>query len=424
MSPPKITLLCLSLLAVLCGRAETGTDLFDDSVIHNIHLRVDPNDWETLRAKYLEDTYYRAHFTWKEISQEIGIRSRGRGSRSPIKPNLTLNFAKYDKKQTFQEQTAVYLKANNQDASAMREWIAFQLFERMGLPAPREAPARLYINGDYFGFYMIVEREDEQFLQRSFGENGGYLYEWDPADVYNFENLGADPKAYRKFLKLQSNQHEPDWANFIAMIQAINTTSDAEFISGISKYLDPKLYLTHVAIENVLAEGDGMVGGIFGMNNFDLYRFAGQTVYQFLAWDKDLSFTAAEWDILHGTQKNVLARRLLVFPEYREYYYSTLVKAASILGGVGGWADGEITRLYDLMGPIATNDPNKQCSNNGVLFPCGPIEFETEVKRMREFVAGRSAFVLTEAARAGFTGTQRADQLWPGRVPQSGPRSR
>jgi hypothetical protein len=63
----------------------------------------------------------------------------------------------------------------------------------MGFPAPREAPAQLYVNGQYFGFYTIVEHEDETFLQRNFGQSGGYLYEWEFADTYEFQNLGDDP---------------------------------------------------------------------------------------------------------------------------------------------------------------------------------------------------------------------------------------
>ena len=84
-----------------------------------------------------------------------------------------------------------------------------KFFRMMGFPAPREAPAQLYVNGQYFGFYMIVEHEDATFLQRNFGQSGGYLYEWQYADTYEFQNLGADPSLYAQFLELKTTRRLP-----------------------------------------------------------------------------------------------------------------------------------------------------------------------------------------------------------------------
>jgi CotH kinase protein len=74
---------------------------------------------------------------------DVGIR--GRGSRSPDKPNLDVNMDKFVKKQRFTGLGFFVLKANNQDSSLMHEALAFELFRKMGLPGPREAPARLYV---------------------------------------------------------------------------------------------------------------------------------------------------------------------------------------------------------------------------------------------------------------------------------------
>ena len=41
------------------------------------------------------------------------------------------------------------------------------LFARLGLPAPREAHTRLYVNGEYAGLYSIVEAVDKVFLDRA-----------------------------------------------------------------------------------------------------------------------------------------------------------------------------------------------------------------------------------------------------------------
>jgi len=43
-----------------------------------------------------------------------------------------------------------------------------------------------------------------------------------------------------------------------------------------------KAIMIHVAIENFLAEVDGIIGAYVGMNNFYLYRFERTTLFTFI----------------------------------------------------------------------------------------------------------------------------------------------
>jgi uncharacterized protein (TIGR03437 family) len=384
---------------------------FDDTVVQQINLTVGASDWTSLLLNYEADTYYGASFTWNGILEEVGIRQHGGGSRSGIKPNLDINFAYYSKKQTFLGLPFVNLKANNEDPSNLREWVSMKFFRMMGFPAPREAPAQLYINGQYFGFYMIVEHEDTTFLQRNFGEDGGYLYEWEFGDYYEFQNLGSDPSLYAQFLALKTNQTAPDLQMFCNLVQAINqplssTLTSAQFIAGLSRYIDPKSFLTYAATENVLAEADALVGGIVGMNNFYLYQFQGTTFYQLIPWDKDLTFSNSSRDVMTGStippNINLLAQRLVGIPEYLNFYLGQVSKAANLLGGAGGWADTEITNEYTVIDTAASNDPNKQCFANGQLYSCGTADFQNGVQSLHFFLAARSPFVLPEVQAYGF----------------------
>ncbi|MCW5979353.1 MAG: CotH kinase family protein [Bryobacteraceae bacterium] len=383
--------------------AATARDVFDDSIVHEVSLDLDPDDWAALRENYTENTYYRAQFWWGEESLEVGVRSRGRGSRSPIKPNILVNFPRHVSGQRFAGLRRLVLNACNQDASAMRQWIAFRLFQRMGLPAPRQSFARVHINGQYFGFYAMVENIDQEFLERNFGESGGYLYEWEPNDFYHFEWLGEDPEQYSpRLLDPQTRENDPDIQPFIELVRAINFVPDSEFVEEVARYLNPRLYLTHAAIENALSEIDG-IWGLYGMNNFSLYRFEGQPLSQMIAWDKDLTFRWSERGIFDGVEDNLLARRLMGIPEYRTAYLSAVVKAATLLGGEGGWADLTIAGQYELIREAATDDPHKQCIiEGGSLTSCGPEEFEAEVKDLHVFLAERQLFVLAQVADSGY----------------------
>jgi uncharacterized protein (TIGR03437 family) len=384
----------------------------DDTTVQQISLTVDPTDWATFLQNYEDNTYYHATFVWNGISEDIGIRQHGGGSRSPIKPNIDLNFAHYTKTQTFLGDGFLVLKANNEDASNLHEWLSMKLFRKMGFPAPRESFATVTVNGALLGFYMIVEHDDTAYTQRNFGEDNGYFYEWENiGDNYDFGNLGTNPQLYSAYLDLKSNQASPDLQTFTNLVQVINqpwssSFTSAQFIAALAQYMDPQMFLTYAATESVLAEADGLVGGIEGMNNFDLYQFQGTTIYTLTPWDKDLTFSDPGRDVFMGFTTgpliNVLAATLIGIPAYRNIYMDQLNRAANLLGGTGGWADSEISREYGVINTAASNDPNKQCLTNGVLLACGTADFETGVTWNHTFLQTRSSNVLAEIAADGY----------------------
>lgn len=393
----------------------------DDSTVQIINLTMDPLDWALLEQYYELDTYYRATFTWNGISEDIGVRSHGDGSRSPIKPNLDLNFAKYDQGQTFLGLPFVMIKANNEDPSNLREWLSMKLFRKMGIPAPREAPAQVFLNGQLLGFYYIVEHLDETFLQRNYGESGGYLYEWESVNDYDFANLGADPSLYAGFLKLKTDQFAPDLQTFASLVQVINqpssaTFTDDDFIAALSQYVDPKQFLLYGATEQTLCGADSLIGGQQGMNNFDLYQFQGTTLYNFIPWDKDSTLNDVDRDIMdgifNGLNINLLAQRLVSIPQYAQFYMAAMSKAATLMGSTGGWADSEITREYNVIQAAATDDPNKQCPGGTQgLVACGAQDFETSVADVHSFFTAREAFVLSEAIADGYQPSTNGPQI-------------
>jgi spore coat protein CotH len=89
---------------LFCAGSSSGQqlarDFFDNTVIHEIRIDLDPNDWAALKRDYLANTYYHAGVSsGLQSASDVGIRSRGNGSRSPEKPNLDVNIGKYVKKQ-------------------------------------------------------------------------------------------------------------------------------------------------------------------------------------------------------------------------------------------------------------------------------------------------------------------------------------
>ena len=182
----------------------------------------------------------------------------------------------------------------------------------------------------------------------------------------------------------------------------MNQAPDSTFASDMAKYLDLGLFSKHIALEAFIGEDDGILG-YAGLNNFYFYRFEDTTRSQFLVWDKDNTFAAADFPIMRNVNDNVLARRTLNLPEQRNYYLDTLLAAALSIDeldaetavldengnptrGRGGWS-GKSPASTTRFRTFAQSDTFKPYSNQ---------EFEEAYQRLLEFARNRSAYVRDE----------------------------
>jgi uncharacterized protein (TIGR03437 family) len=386
----------LWLLPLSALKSQTIDDFFDRSQLQELRVTIDPAGWQTLRDNYLENTYYRCDVEWQGIRLTgCGLRSRGSGSRSPIKPGLTLDFSRFNSSQRLVGLKSVVLRNLSQDATAMRERISERLFARMGLPYSREAHAKLYINGEYFGLYLMVEPIDKRFLKTRFGDDSGYLFEMQPWTTYRFEYLGGDPGLYIPDLfEPKTHEDEPEGEKLVALIRDVNQATDAEFAAAASKHLDLKAFITHVAVEQFLDNWDSILAD-GGMTNFYFYRRMADNRWTLIVWDQDAAFSSVERPIFAGTEGNVLIRRALELPEVRRRYLEALRQASEI---VEDWALAELEQTYHQIRTAAREDPNRVCSVDGVIGRCDAETFEAAVDYLRVVIRRRPGFVMAQVA--------------------------
>ena len=62
------------------------------------------------------------------------------------------------------------------DPTFIRETLAYELFEQMGIPTPRTSFVDLWVNDTHLGLYTMVEQVDKTFLSNHFDDNSGNLY--------------------------------------------------------------------------------------------------------------------------------------------------------------------------------------------------------------------------------------------------------
>jgi hypothetical protein len=96
---------------------------------------------------------------------------------------------------------------------------------------------------------------------------------------------------------------------------------------------------------------------------------------------------------------NVLARRLLQVPLFRNAFLDALSRVSEFTGGPDGWLEREILIGAEMIQSAVIEDPYRLCFDGKTINPCGPGDFEKEVETMLAFSRGRTAFVSGELAK-------------------------
>jgi hypothetical protein len=392
-------------------RAEAADDLFDPSQLHEIRLSINSRDLSELRARFEENAFYPADLVWRGIRvRNVAVRSRGFGSRNPVKLGLLIDMDRYTEGQQFLGLSSLVLDNFWQDPSMMREYLAMGFFRRLGQAAPRESFATLYINGVYQGVYAIVEDLDASFASRATGESGGTLFEYHWTFPFFGQFLGDDLEAYKPLFEPRTRELDPDsalWGPIRDLWQAVNDPDAPVWRDRVGRLIDLEQFVTQAAVENYLAENDGLLG-YAGLNNFYLYRFAGSTRHRVFPWDKDTSFLQSDFALLQGIESNELMRRAFGYADLRALYFDVLARCVDV-DRSEAWLAGRIEAVAALIAGAAHADPHKPTTND---------QFDAAIDGLRAFAETRPAYVVEQLAAlgAGASGEEpeRRQQIEPG----------
>lgn len=139
-----------------------------------------------------------------EIEQRIGLRTRGRASSNGRQKGLTLiardiydnnKRFKYDIFGNGRENKKVILK---NPASLWRDGLIFKLLDNTALIVPQCRSAQVFINGEYWGLYALMEKCDEDYFADYCSvekqdvvlyKNGAYGVDEDAGDKHSIEAL-------------------------------------------------------------------------------------------------------------------------------------------------------------------------------------------------------------------------------------------
>ncbi|MFH1748905.1 MAG: CotH kinase family protein [Planctomycetota bacterium] len=147
------------------------------------------------------------------------------------------------------------LSNNFRDPSFLREKVVHDIFREAGVPSPRTAFYRMYVDfGEgsmYFGLYTMTEVPDDPMLETQFGADSGNLYK--P------EGIGAtwvsfDEESFPK----KTNKSTEDWSDVEAAIAALHAdrSDPAAWRAGLEATLNVDEFLRWLAVNTLIQNWD------------------------------------------------------------------------------------------------------------------------------------------------------------------------
>lgn len=299
--------------------------LFDQDTVHTLEITM--ADWDDFIAGAAAEEYVQCSVTIDgEQLDNVAIRAKGNTSLSSVaslgstRYSFKVEFDHYIKGLTYHGLDKLSLNNLIQDATLMKDYLAYTLMNRMDVPTPLCSYVLLTVNGEPWGLYLAVEGVEEAFRERN-GMSRGELYKPDSMsfgggrgngqafDLEDFREQSAsdgapsqrgagfsfgmgnddvkliysddDPDSYANiFNNAKTELTEADKARLIASLKKLN---DGEDITGTVNQSEVIRYL---AVHSFLCNDDSYTGMM--VHNYYLYEENGQL--SIIPWDYNLAF--------------------------------------------------------------------------------------------------------------------------------------
>lgn len=351
---------------ITSGNEMAYEELFERDRINDIYIEISEADWESMLADPLAEEYKSATIKIGDMTLEnVGFRTKGNltlksvASSDSDRYSFRVKLDKYEKGQNLLGLDEFVLNNMYSDPSYMREYLSYEALREIGADAPLASYANVYINGELFGFYLMVEAIDDSFLERNFGGADGNLYKQEQGSTLQY----VEGSNYEKSeLKVGSDESKTDLKNFI---QILNEMPEGEK-GDIESVLDVDSALKYIAVNTVLGNYDSYNGNL--AQNYYLYGQNGK--FTVIPWDYNMSiggFGGGNNQITIPIDEPVLGvnmeslpliNNLLAVEEYKEKYHGYIQELLDYLENF----EERVTQLASIIRPYVEADPTKFCT--------------------------------------------------------------
>jgi len=289
----NIFLLVLSLIVpgiTMAALEPPDHPLFDGDAVHEIHLTFHQSNWWdqlTYNYEHYDDIpYIAAEFDWETVHfDSIGVRLKGNSSYSynGYKNSFKLDIDEFTDGQTVYGLDKLNLNNGFLDPSLVREKCAYELCKEVGIPAERTNYAALYINGNFWGLYILIEQFDQEFIESRFGSGEeGNLWKGEPHG--SLEYLGTSESSYYDDYELKTNEDINDWSSLVELTDKLNNTPLTVLRDSLHNLIDVNSAMAMIAIDNFTVNLDSYIGRCV---NYYFYHRDLDSRVVFAKWDQN-----------------------------------------------------------------------------------------------------------------------------------------
>jgi spore coat protein CotH len=331
--------------SVVTSAEPTARGLADDKAlaafyrpdeVQSVRLTIADKDMKRMLTALPELVEVPASFRWRDITVEnVSVRFKGNSSSNPKqlhKRSFLVKIDKPDRDRRFFGLRQVSFDNGVQFGSLFSEPIITDILRDHGIPAHRCNYARLYVNDEYRGVYVNVERIDQSFMANHLPDPGGLLFKVDEGGPgCNLQFLGDDPALYQKTFDAKTKSSEKQQTRLVEFIKWINKTEPKEFAKTLDAKLELDDFLRVTAVMLFAGAFDQLTG--WNPHNYFLYHDTKHDRWRYLPWDLDVGFceTAfgkirvlddwhAAWPVPRTGAPNPLLERIVADPALLERY--------------------------------------------------------------------------------------------------------
>lgn len=281
----RLLIICLLLLG-FCPLVPATTMADQEAIglqeieFQDIHLEMDDTDAEVLFRK---DPHDKSKFPVRVRDGEQwlsgSIEVKGSFTRNFIKKSLLI---KLEKGQEWHGYRKISLNSMVTDPASMREWLVWDLVDRLGVPHPQVKYTRMYINGHFIGLFLFIEWiEPPMFENFGAGADGEFYHPIDSkfCGDMSLANLPRLPECWYKLAP-----QDQDFSTLQKLVKGIAATPAETFDLFLERNFDIDSLLNWILVNTLVSSVDTY------NKNYFLYFSRKTGKWLVVPWDYDLSF--------------------------------------------------------------------------------------------------------------------------------------
>jgi len=385
---------------------QAAVNFFEEGKIHEVRLFMSDEDFTSILQDTGGDELRPATFSINGVVMaNVGIRPAGESSRVPgnQKMSMRVEFAAFDKGKRMGGFDEIKLSGSWDDPFIIRDRLAYWLYRQV-MPAPREVPAQLWINGQPRGIFEIEEIWGKEALASRFADPKGPLYR-----LRGLTN--TDPYAYQgtntaAYVPLPWDpKGMPDPAEDAFIVNALRVI--AEEPERLGDVMDIDTLLTYFAVSAIASNTDGFTGPFEVDDHFQYYD--PQTGRFFiLPWDPDNTFGSIndlpDADIYLNYERCILTRMVRDGMLHDAY----LTKLEDVMNRVPAEAvKKQADAFFNEISSAAANDTTKMYPTDSFVWSLSYIKDWTDKRyaSIRDQIAAQRAPAPPTSTPTDPTGT-------------------